>query len=66
MACCHSLISGAAARRVGPEHAKAGRSRAGRGRHPAGFEAGYGNLVWVRTGDPDLKPIRSAPPTSRP
>jgi hypothetical protein len=22
-------------------------------------EAGYANVVWVRTGDPDLKPIRS-------
>jgi hypothetical protein len=25
------------------------------------FAAGYGNLVWVQTGDPDLIPIRSRP-----
>ena len=25
------------------------------------LEAGYSNLVWVRTGDPDLKPIRTRP-----
>ena len=25
------------------------------------INAGYGNLVWIRTGDPDLTPIRSRP-----
>ena len=25
------------------------------------IEAGYANFVWIRTGDPDLKPIRSRP-----
>ena len=63
MACCHSLIAGAA-----PEpgsglmlaDARAEAERAVAGVREA-FARGYGNLEWVRRGDPDLKPIRRRP-----
>jgi serine/threonine-protein kinase len=63
MACCHSLIAGAApAPGSGLAHADA---RAEAERAVAGvreaFARGYGNLEWVRRGDPDLKPIRHRP-----
>jgi eukaryotic-like serine/threonine-protein kinase len=62
-ACCHSLISGAATAAGSGLSAEAGLAEAERA--VAGvrqsFKAGFGNLVWVRTGDPDLKPIRSRP-----
>jgi tetratricopeptide (TPR) repeat protein len=62
-ACCHSLISGAATQAGSGLSAEEGGAEAARAvsgiRHA--FEAGYGNLVWVRAGDPDLKPIRSRP-----
>jgi tetratricopeptide (TPR) repeat protein len=61
LACCHSLISGAAKQagsglsaddgQAEAELAIAGIRRA--------FKAGFQNLPWIRTGDPDLKPIRS-------
>jgi tetratricopeptide (TPR) repeat protein len=62
-ACCHSLISGMAAEAnsgVSAEQGMAEAELAVVGVRRA-FEAGYGNLVWVRTGDPDLNPIRSCP-----
>jgi serine/threonine-protein kinase len=62
-ACCHSLIAGAATQAgsgVNADEALAEAERAVAGVRRA-FEAGYGNLVWVQTGDPDLKPIRSRP-----
>jgi eukaryotic-like serine/threonine-protein kinase len=62
-ACCHSLISAA------PAQAGSGMSAAESAAEAelavAGVrkavEAGYLNLVWVRSGDPDLNPIRSRP-----
>jgi serine/threonine protein kinase/tetratricopeptide (TPR) repeat protein len=61
VACCHSLLSGAASQPASGLSAEEGRSEAElaiAGIRRA-FEAGYRNLTWVRTGDPDLKPIRS-------
>jgi hypothetical protein len=63
VACCHSLISGAARQPgsgVSAEEALAESERAVAGLRLA-FQAGYGNVVWVLTGDSDLKPIRSRP-----
>jgi tetratricopeptide (TPR) repeat protein len=62
-ACCHSLISGAAMQAgsgVGAAERLAEAERAVAGVRHA-FDAGYGNIVWVMSGDPDLKPIRSRP-----
>jgi eukaryotic-like serine/threonine-protein kinase len=63
MACCRALLSGAAAEpgsgltaaeaRAEAERAVAGVRRA--------LDAGYREIDWIRTGDPDLKPIRSRP-----
>jgi serine/threonine-protein kinase len=62
-ACCHSLIAGAA--KLAGSGVSAAEGLAEADRAVAGvrqaFEAGYGNLVWVQTGDPDLNPIRSRP-----
>jgi eukaryotic-like serine/threonine-protein kinase len=63
MACGHSLISGAAANAGSGVTAAEGNAEAElavAGLRKA-FEAGYSNLVWVRTGDKDLNPIRSRP-----
>jgi eukaryotic-like serine/threonine-protein kinase len=63
VACCRSLISGAAGEpgsgltdaegRAEAEQAVAGVRRA--------CDAGYRNFSWIRAGDTDLKPIRSRP-----
>ena len=61
MACCRSLISGAASEPGSGMTTAEGRAEAERavvGVRRA-FDAGYSNLSWIRTGDPDLKPIRS-------
>jgi serine/threonine-protein kinase len=63
IACCHSLISGAgtqAGSGLGAEAIEAEGERAVAGIRRATL-AGYRNLFWIRTGDPDLKPIRSRP-----
>ena len=63
MACCHSLISAAAAQPGSGMSAAEGAAEAElavAGVRKA-IDAGYSNLVWVRTGDPDLNPIRSRP-----
>jgi hypothetical protein len=61
IACCHSLISGARAQ-AGPslraEEGEAEAERAVAGIRRA-IEAGYPHLVWIRSEDPDLKPVRS-------
>jgi serine/threonine-protein kinase len=60
-ACCHSLISGAAKQAESGLTAEQGLAEAEKA--VAGVrracEAGYGNYVWIRNGDPDLDPIRS-------
>jgi tetratricopeptide (TPR) repeat protein len=62
-ACCHSLIAGAA--KLAGSGVSAAEGLAEAERAVAGvrqaFEAGYGNLVWVQSGDSDLIPIRSRP-----
>ncbi len=63
MACCHSLIAGAAPEPgsgLTPADGRAEAERAVAGVRRA-FERGYGNLEWVRRGDPDLVPIRHRP-----
>jgi serine/threonine-protein kinase len=63
IACCHSLIAGAAAEPgsgLTPVDARAEAERAVAGVREA-FGRGYGNIEWVRRGDPDLKPIRRRP-----
>jgi serine/threonine-protein kinase len=63
MACCHSLIAGAAPEPgsgLTPADVGAEAERAVAGVREA-FARGYGNLEWVRRGDPDLKPIRRRP-----
>jgi len=62
-ACCHSLLSGVATQpgsglTADPATAEAEQAVACIRR---AFEAGYNNLVWVRSGDAALKPIRSRP-----
>jgi eukaryotic-like serine/threonine-protein kinase len=60
-ACCHSLISGVATQArsgLSADESSVEAARAVAGIRQA-FEAGYANVVWVRTGDPDLKPVRS-------
>ena len=62
-ACCHSLIAGAATQAgsgVSADEGSAEGERALAGVRQA-FAAGYSNVVWVLTGDSDLKPIRSRP-----
>jgi serine/threonine-protein kinase len=62
-ACCHSLLAGAAPEPgsgLTPADARAEAKRAVAGVREA-FARGYGNLVWVQRGDPDLKPIRRRP-----
>jgi serine/threonine-protein kinase len=63
VACCHSLIAGAA-REPGlgltPADHRAEAEQAVAGVREA-FARGYSNLEWVRRGDPDLKPIRQRP-----
>jgi tetratricopeptide (TPR) repeat protein len=63
VACCHSLIAGAAAEPssgLTPTDARAEAELAVAGVREA-FARGYGNIEWVRRGDPDLKPIRRRP-----
>jgi tetratricopeptide (TPR) repeat protein len=63
IACCHSLIAGAAPEPgsgLRPADARAEAEQAVTGVREA-FARGYGNLEWVRRGDPDLKPIRRSP-----
>jgi hypothetical protein len=63
MACCHSLIAGAAPEPgsgLTPAEGRAEAERAVSGVREA-FARGYSNLEWVRHGDPDLKPIRRRP-----
>jgi hypothetical protein len=62
MACCHSLIAGAADPGSGLTlaDARAEAEVAVAGVREA-FARGYGNLEWVRHGDPDLKAIRPRP-----
>jgi tetratricopeptide (TPR) repeat protein len=63
VACCHSLISAAAARPgsgLTADEAESEAVRAVAGVRRA-IEAGYANVAWIRTGDPDLQPIRSRP-----
>ena len=66
MACCRSLISGAASEAGSGLTAAEGQAEAERA--VAGvrraLDAGYSNLTWIRTGDPDLEPIRSRPTSS--
>jgi serine/threonine-protein kinase len=63
MACCHSLIAGAAPEPgsgLTPADGRAEAERAVAGVREA-FARGYSNLEWVRRGDPDLKPICRRP-----
>jgi eukaryotic-like serine/threonine-protein kinase len=63
VACCHSLISALATQPgsgLSPEEGLAEAEYAVAGVRRA-FDAGFEELDWVRTGDPDLKPIRSRP-----
>jgi eukaryotic-like serine/threonine-protein kinase len=63
IACCRSLISGAASEPGSGLTAAEGQAEAERA--VAGvrraLDAGYAEVSWVRNGDPDLKPIRSRP-----
>jgi hypothetical protein len=63
MACCRSLISGAASAAgsgltTAEGQAEAEKAVAGVRRS---LDAGYSNLAWIRKVDPDLTPIRSRP-----
>ena len=63
MARCHSLIAGAVAEAgsgLGHDEGQLEADRAVAGLRRA-FEAGYTRLLWARTGDTDLKTIRSRP-----
>ena len=63
IACCRSLISGAASVPGSGLTAAEGQAEAERavaGVHRV-LDAGYTNVSWIRNGDPDLKPIRSLP-----
>jgi tetratricopeptide (TPR) repeat protein len=63
MACCRSLIAGAAAEGgsgLSPTEAEVEAVQAVALVRRA-FAAGYSNLIWVRADDPDLKPIRIRP-----
>ena len=63
MACCRSLIAGAASEAGSGLSAAEGRAEAERA--VAGVRravnAGYTELILIRRDDPDLKPIRSRP-----
>jgi serine/threonine-protein kinase len=62
-ACCHSLIAGAARHAGSGLSAREGQAEAElavAGVRKA-FEAGYGNIVWIRSGDTDLNPVRARP-----
>ena len=62
-ACCRSLIAGAATEPGSGLTAAEGRAEAERAVEGVrrAIDAGYTELSWIRTGDPDLKPIRSRP-----
>jgi tetratricopeptide (TPR) repeat protein len=63
VACCHSLIAGAAPEPgsgLTPSYGRDEAERSVAGVRGA-FARGYNNLEWVRHGDPDLKPIRHRP-----
>jgi serine/threonine-protein kinase len=63
MACCHSLIAGAAPEPgsgLTPADGRAEAERAVAGVREA-FARGYSDLKWVQHSDPDLKPIRRRP-----
>jgi hypothetical protein len=63
IACCRSLISGAASEPGSGLTDAQGQAEAQRAvaRVRSAFEAGDTAVSWVRNGDPDLKPIRSRP-----
>jgi eukaryotic-like serine/threonine-protein kinase len=63
MACCRSLIAGAAAEPGSGLTAEEGKFEGGRAVADVrrAIEAGITDLSWVRSIDPALKPIRSRP-----
>ena len=63
MACCRSLIAGAAREAGSGLTAAEGRAEAEQAVEGVrrALDAGFTELSWIRTGDPDLKPIRSRP-----